>query len=100
MGLEPIDELRDVRLAATLALGELRERERFGREHEVPERAELGERKADLGEGAFRTGLDGAGGVEEEEGEGAFRHGAATLVGHGERYEDAPAGVNGCERAS
>lgn len=79
--LEPIDELGDVRLAAAMPLRQMGERKRFGGEHEVAKRAELGERETDLGQGAFGTRLHGASGVEQEEGECAPRRrgGAATV---------------------
>ncbi len=80
IGLEPVDELRDVGPPATVPLSELRERERLGGQHEVPERSELGEREARRGERPLGARFDGSRRVEEEEGEGAPARGIA--VGH------------------
>lgn len=69
VGLQPIDELCDVRLAAAVPFRQMGQREGLGGERQVPERAKFGKREAHLGEGALGTRFHGAGGVEEEEGE-------------------------------
>ena len=85
VGLEPINELRDVRLAAAVPFRQMGQRQWLGGQHQVAECAKFGERQTDLGEGAFGTRFHGAGGVEEEEGEGApGRGGSAATVGHAE----------------
>ena len=71
VGLEPVNELRDVRLAAAVPLRQLRQREGLGSKHQVPKRAELGERKPDAGQRAFGTRFHSARGVEEQQREGA-----------------------------
>ena len=93
VGLEPINELRDVRLAAAVPFRQMGQCEGLGGEHQVPECAKFGERQTHLGEGAFGTRFHSAGGVEEEEGEGApGRGGSAATVRHAEGPED----VEGC----
>ena len=81
IGFEPIDKLRDIGLATAVSLREMRKRERLRGEHEVAQRAELGERKAYLSQGDFGTRLHGAGGVEQKQCEGASGGGggAATI---------------------
>jgi hypothetical protein len=67
---------------------ELGQRERLGREHQMAERAELGEGEADLAEGALRPSLDRTGGVEEQQSQGTARYGVATVGHDGRLGED------------
>ena len=67
VGLEPIDELRDVRLHAREPIRELPEREGAAGFGEPPKRGELREREAHFAEPRFDATLEGAGGVQHGE---------------------------------
>lgn len=87
LSLQPVDELGDVGLAAAVTLCELRESDRLGSLHQMPQRPELCEREPDRAKRGFRARFDRACGVEEQQRKRAARSfRAIAAIRHVERY--------------